>query len=225
MRATKFIRALSCLFVVIMACGTAVAQQGKIASGPYKGPIAPMVNPAGPDSVNAVIFTNLVVDSCTGCNYNTANGYFVLGPNNCFAPGATQWLAYQFTAGRTQAVRQVRLAITDSGFCAASSTKFTVAIYSDNCLGAPDTQIGNAVTATAPAAPCALATANFSTAGVSVTAGIKYWVVVTTSTAATQNGTTAIWWEVNSAQLGVNLNDGNGWQASGAGGPGGFMVQ
>ena len=215
----------SCCLFAMMACGTAFAQQGKMTSGPYTGPMAPMEKAAGPDSVNAVIFSNLVVDPCTGCNYSTANGLFIWGPNNCFQPLSTQWIAYPFTAGRTQAVRQVRLAITDSGFCTATSNKFTVAIYTDNCTGAPDTQIGNAVIATAPAAPCSLATANFASAGVSVTQGTAYWVVVTTSVAASQNGTTAILWEANSARLGVNFDDGNGWLPSGAGGPGGFMVQ
>jgi hypothetical protein len=225
MREKKFIRTLTYLCVVITACGTAFAQQGKIKSGPYQGPMAPTAAMPAPDAPDAVIYTNLVVDSCTGCNYSAANGFFVLGPNNCFAPGATQWIAYPFVATRTQAVRQVRLAITDSGFCAASSNRFTVAIYSDNCTGTPGTQIGNAVVATAPAAPCALANANFGAAGVSCTVGTTYWVVVTTSTAASQMGTTAVWWEVNSAVQGFNLNDGNGWLSAGLGGPGGFMVQ
>ena len=222
MRERKFIRTLSCLCVVLMACGTAFAQQGKITSGPYKGPIAPMTA-TSPDSPDAVIYSNLVVDPCTACNYSTINGLFIWGPNNCFSPGSTQWIAYPFTARVSQAVRTVKLAITDSGFCVASSTKFTVGIYTDNCTGAPNTLIGSSVIATAPAAPCLLASANFGHAGVSLTAGVAYWVVVTTD--ATQTGTTAVWWEANSSRLGVNFNDGFGWQASGAGGPGGFSVQ
>ena len=225
MREKIFIRTLCCLCVVMMACGTAFAQQGKVTSGPYKGPIAPMAARPVPDSPDAVIYSNLVVDPCTSCNYSTINGLFIWGPNNCFSPGSTQWIAFPFIPRITSAVRQVKLAITDSGFCVASSTKFTVAIYTDNCTGAPATQIGNSVIANAPAAPCLLASANFSTAGVSLTAGTTYWLVVTTSADATQNGTTAVWWEANSARLGVNFNDGFGWQASGSGGPGGFTVQ
>jgi hypothetical protein len=224
MRRKTFVHTLSCLCVVLMACGTAFAQQGKITSGPYNGPIAPMAATV-PDSPDAVIFSNLVVDPCTSCNYSTINGLFIWGPNNCFQPGSTQWIAYPFVARLTQAVTRVKLAITDSGACVASSTHFKVAIYSDNCLGAPATQIGSAVNVNAPAAPCLLASANFGTAGVSLVAGTAYWVVVTTSAAASQNGTTAVWWEANSGRLGVNFNDGFGWQASGAGGPGGFSVQ
>jgi hypothetical protein len=224
----KFIRTLSCLCVVLMACGTAFAQQGKLRSGPYSGQVKPMISSDIPDV--APIYTNLVQDTtaaCTpNCLYSTANGYFVLGPNNCFAPGATQWISFPFVATRTASVRQVKLSVTDSGFCVAGSTKFTVAIYSDDaaCGGIPGTQIGNSVVATAPAAPCLTATANFSTAGVSVTAGTTYWLVATTSTAASQMSTTAIWWMANSAYAPYNLNDGNGWVAFPDGAPGGFSV-
>ena len=50
MREKKFICTLSCLCVVLMACGTAFAQQGKMRSGPYKGPMTPMVAPDAPDA-------------------------------------------------------------------------------------------------------------------------------------------------------------------------------
>ena len=224
MREKKFILTLSYLCVAIMACGTAFAQGGgKLKSGAYQGPMVPMAAQEAP--AIAPFYSHLVVDTCTGCTYSTANGYFVLGPNNCFSPGATQWIAFPFVSTRTGAVRQVRLSVTDSGFCVATSTKFTVAIYSDACTGTPGTQIGSAVTATAPAAPCALASANFGTAGVSLTAGTTYWVVATTSTAGTQIGTTAVWWMANSAYAPFNLNDGNGWISFPDGAPGGFTVQ
>jgi hypothetical protein len=56
MREKKFIRTLSCLCVVILASGTAFAQQGKIRSGPYKGPMAPMTTPEAPDVVFLVTY-------------------------------------------------------------------------------------------------------------------------------------------------------------------------
>ncbi len=222
MREKIFIRTLCCLFVAIMACGTAFAQGGKLRAPAYKGPMAPMAAPEAPD---ALFYTNLEANACTGCNYSTDNGYFILGPSNCFAPGATQWIAYPFTSKATGAVRRVQLAITDSGFCVATSNQFTVAIYSDACTETPGTQIGSAVTATAPAAPCLLANANFSAAGVSLTAGTRYWVVVTTSTASTQVGTTAVWWMAHIAQAPYNLNDGMGWIAFPDAAPGGFTVR
>ena len=50
----------------------------------------------------------------------------------------------------------------------------------------------------------------------------RYWVVVTTTGAASQNATTAVWWEANAAEGGFNLNDGNGWVAGPIGAPGAF---
>jgi hypothetical protein len=222
MREKKFIRTLSCLCVVLMACGTAFAQQGKMTSGPYKGPMMPMMVPDSPDA--APFFTNFEANACTGCNYSADNGFLVLGPSNCGIARATQWLAYPFVSRKTGAVKKVILAITDWSICAPTSHGFTVAIYSDACAG-PATQIGMSKTANAPAAPCSLAQANFNGAGVSLTAGTRYWVVVRTSTAPTQNATTAVWWEVNAAADYFNLDDGNGWQFDPLGGPGAFQVQ
>jgi hypothetical protein len=221
MREKKFIRTLTCLSVVIMACGTAFAQQGKLKSGPYQGPIAPM---AAQDAPGAIFFSNLEVNTCTGCNYSADNGFLLLGPSNCGIPGATQWLAYPFVSRLSGMVRQVRLAITNWGICTPTSNRFTVAIYSDACAG-PATQIGSAVIAQAPAAPCALANANFSAAGVNLVAGTRYWCVVTTDSSPQQMGTTAVWWEVNAAADYFNLDDGNGWQFGPLGGPGAFQVQ
>jgi len=224
MRGKTFIT--SCCLFVLMACGTAFAQQGKLRSGPYSGPVTPMVSPDNP--AVGPFYSNLVQDTTAtcapGCLYSTQNGYFVLGPNNCFSPGATQWISYSFLAHKSGTVNTVQLAITDSGFCVAGSNQFTVAIYSDACTNTPGTQIGNAVVATVGAAPCALATANFSGAGVSLTAATRYWVVVTTSGLSTQIATTAVWWNANLAQAPYNLNDGNGWIAFPAASPGGFAV-
>ena len=209
-----------------MACGTAFAQQGKLQSGPYKGPMGPMTAPDQADIPDAVIFTNLVNDPCNpGFKYSPANGFLVLGPNNCGIPGATQWLAEPFTAKISQAVTKVMLSVTNWGICTPTSFKFTVQIYDDACAGVPNAPLGPAVNATAPAAPPSLATANFGTTGPLLTAGVHYWVVVTTSSAASQNGTTAVWWQALTGNEPFNLNDGNGWQQGNLGGPGGFQVQ
>jgi hypothetical protein len=191
------------------------------APAPYSGKRIPMERL---DQTQAAPFySNLVTNTCTACNYDTNNGYFVLGPTNCFAAGSTQWIAYPFVAAKTGAVRKVLLSVTDSGFCVATSLKFTVAIFDDACLGVPNAQLA-AKTATAPAAPCALATANFGATGPTLTAGNTYWVVAMTA-GATQDGFTGIWWEANSAVFGVNFNDGNGWLTNPAASPGGFSVQ
>ena len=102
----KFITTITAL-CVIAACGTAFAQQGKMMSGPYKGPMGP-ATAASSDAPDVIFFTNLVANSCMpGQKYDTNNGFLVLGPNNCFAAGSTQWLAAPFTSKGTGAVTKV----------------------------------------------------------------------------------------------------------------------
>jgi hypothetical protein len=212
----------SCCLVAMMACGTVFAQQDKLTSGAYKGPMAPMVIPDNPDA--APFYTNFELNSCTGCTYSADNGFLVLGPANCGIANATQWLAYPFVSKKTGAVRKVITAITDWNICTPTTHQVTVAIYTDACAG-PAVQIGSAVRANIPTSPCLLSSANFAQAGVSLTAGTRYWVVVTTNGTPQQNPTTAVWWEVNAAADYFNLNDGNGWQFGPLGGPGAFQVQ
>ncbi len=221
MKGKILLRTLCCLFVAIMACGTAFAQHEKLkAPAAYRGPMAAMSAPDAP--AVAPFYSNLVVNTCTACNYDTNNGYFVLGPTNCFAPGATQWIAYRFVAGHTGPLRQATVSVTDSGFCVATSLKFTVAIFDDACLGVPNAQLA-AATATAPAAPCATARARFP-AGTTLTAGTTYWIVCMTN-GGVQDGFTGVWWEANNAPAPYNLNDGNGWYSFYPASPGGFSVQ
>jgi hypothetical protein len=227
----KLINTITCL-CVIAACGTAFAQKGeKMMSGPYKGPMGP-VSAAAPDAPDAIFFSNLVANPCQpGFKYDTSNGFLVLGPTNCFLAGTTQWLAAPFVAKGSGAVTKVTLAVTqDTGLCTGTSNKFTVQIYDDGAgngctTGLPQNPLGTPIVATAPAAPPALANANFGATGPLLTNGVRYWVVVTTSTAANQMGTTAVWWEATGAFEPFNLNDGNGWNAGPLGGVGGFQVQ
>ena len=173
----KLINTITCL-CVIAACGTAFAQKGeKMMSGPYKGPVGPM-SAAAPDAPDAIFFTNLVANPCmVGQKYDTSNGFLVLGPTNCFLAGSTQWLAAPFIAKGTGAVTKVSLAITldVAGLgCTPTSNKFTVQIYDDgspNCQGVPGNPLGTPIVATAPAAPPALAAANFGATGPLLAAG------------------------------------------------------
>ena len=215
----KFITTITAL-CVIAACGTAFAQQGKMMSGPYKGPMGP-APAASSDAPAVTFFTNLVVDSCTGSKVQRLNGFLLIGPSNCGIPGSTQWLAAPFISKATGAVTKVQLAVTNWGICTPTSNKFTVQIYDDACTGLPNLPLGSPVVATAPAAPPALANANFGTTGPLLAAGNHYWVVVTTSGAPSQVGTTAVWWEANGANEPFN-NDGNGWNPGDLGGVGGF---
>jgi hypothetical protein len=227
----KFINTITCL-CVIAACGTAFAQKGeKMMSGPYKGPMGPVSAAEAPDAPDAIFFSNLVANPCqAGFKYSTDNGFLLIGPTNCGIPGSTQWLAAPFTAKGSGAVTRVMLSVTNWGICTATSSKFTVQIYDDGAgngctTGVPQNPLGSPVVATAPAAPPALASANFGTTGPLLTNGVRYWVVVTTSGAASQMGTTAVWWQATGAYEPFNLNDGNGWVAGPLGGVGGFQVQ
>src|SRR5437764_15329975 len=110
MRAKTFVSTLSC--VAIMACGTAFGQtKGKMMSGPYKGPMGPVTAEEAP--AVASFCTNLTTNPCVpGQKYSTDNGYFILGPNNCFVPGSTQWIAYPLLAGPTRTVANVPLSLS-----------------------------------------------------------------------------------------------------------------
>ena len=223
MRGKTFISTLSC--VAILTCGTAFAQQHKLQSGPYHGPLGPNVAPDALAAPDAILYSNLTTDPCTGFKYDINNGFLLLGPSNCGIPGATQWLAEPFVSKATQAVTKVILSITNWSICTPTSNKFTVQIFDDACTGLPNNPLGTAVVATSPAAPPAVATANFGATGPLLAAGVKYWVVVTTSSAANQMATTAVWWEATTSIEPFNLNDGSGWQLGYIGGPGGFQVQ
>src|SRR5215467_12606248 len=108
----------SCCLLAMMACGTAFAQQGKIRSGPYKGNTVPMAAPDAPDAVFFNSFSAAPDPCAPNCTYDTQNGFLVLGPNNCFVAGATQWLAYPFISQATGTTRQLTLAITnDTALC------------------------------------------------------------------------------------------------------------
>ena len=169
----------SCCLFAIMACGTAFAQQEKLASGPYKGPMAPMVSPDMPDV--GPFYTNLVVNPCTACNYSADNGFFVLGPNNCFAPGSTQWISYPFVATKTGNVRMYnsRSRIPVSAQPLRPSLRLLSITIMVLALG-PGTQIGNAVVATPLLHPVCWRTPISVTRLFLLPWELIYWVVVTT---------------------------------------------
>ena len=221
MRDKKFILTLSCLCVIV-ACGTAFAEQGKIKSGPYKGPMGPMA--AAPDAPDAALFfivtwwwTPVPVANTTPITVSSSSGRTIAAFR-----GQRNGSLLRSSRRGLGAVTKVRLAVTNWGICTPTSNKFTVQIYDDACTGFLTIRLGQPCSATSPAAPPALATANFGATGPLLTAGLHYWVVVTTSAAASQNGTTAVWWEANAAIEPFNLNDGNGWHAGASRRPGRF---
>ena len=101
MRDKKFIRTLSCLCAIV-ACGTAFAGSSKLQSGPYHGPMGPMMAPEAPELRQLFFIVTSTVDPCTGMKYDINNGFLLIGPNNCGIPGSTQWLAEPFISKGTR---------------------------------------------------------------------------------------------------------------------------
>ena len=199
------IKKISLTLLATLVCGVVMAQSWTAPA--YKGPMVyrPEAPPAGPP-----FYSNLGSTTCTGCNYDTNNGGLLIGPANCYPPtaGLTQWLAVPFLSAKAGTVRRVQVAVTlDSALCTNGQNRFVCFIATDSCAG-PGTQLGSTANAIAPAAPCALAAANFGTTGAVLAANTQYWVVVET---AAQTGFTGVWWQSYHENTAFNLNDTNGW--------------
>ncbi len=171
------------------------------------------------DSSRLTFGSNLFRDPCTTCRYSEGGGYFVLGPDNCFLPGTTQWLAVPFVAAANGIPERVSAAIIlgDPANCPADQV--TLSIYTDACYPkGPGRPLVSAV-ASAVEAPCDLAVARLGDAPALVQ-GKKYWVVATTD--AQQSALDANWYGSNNAQYANNT--GTGWQQF-VGGTPAFRVQ
>src|SRR5438132_1457143 len=63
---------------------------------------ATLLSDTTPDASSPAFRSNLFVDPCTGCNFNSnAGGIDVRGPENCTSPGETHWLAVPFVAAKS----------------------------------------------------------------------------------------------------------------------------
>jgi hypothetical protein len=219
------IKKISIAFVATLALGTMAFAGGSqnLRTAPGRSVVSSMST----DSTLAVPFgNNLVLDACTGCNYDSlSGGYYVWGTNNCESPGTTQWIAVPFYSAKAGIPRKISASINLDNACTSTSSKVTLSIYSDACAGAgnlsaPGTSlVGGA--ATVPAAPCAVANATLRNAP-SLTLGTKYWVVATTS-GATQDGLSAIYYASNPSLIGGDVANGGWFSFSGL--VPGFTVQ
>ena len=201
--------------VVAVACGALVAEEPEfVLGGNVNGSHEAL------EARRITFGSNLFVEPCSSCNYDSsAGGYAVVGPDNCLAPGTTQWLAVPFIASATGVPKRISAAIilTDPTRCPENNV--TLSLYTDACYPTgPGEPLVSGI-ATAVEAPCDLAVARLSNAP-TLTKGTKYWVVATTS--AQQSGLDSNWYGSNNAQYALNLGD--GWQQF-AGGTPAFMVQ
>lgn len=206
---------------VLLTGGALFAQNLKVAPG--RQSIVPMRDT---DSVTAApFFSNLVVDPCTGCNYDSVSGgYYVWGVSNCQAAGSIQWLAIPFVASHTGVPKRLQASVVVDPIC-ASQPRFTLSIFNDSCAGPGTVLAGCSGVATAAAAPCALAQATLHTA-TSLTAGTTYWLCATTASPS-QDTFSGIWYAANPSRIGFNVGPGTptgGWFIfSGLGGAGAVL--
>jgi hypothetical protein len=173
-----------------------------------------------PDASNAAFGSNLFVDPCTGCNYDSnAPGFEVQGPDNCTLPGTAHTAAVPFIAAKSGVPKRISapIILRNPDFC--PQNKVTLSIYTDDCDLGPATPLTSGV-ATAPTAPCELAVAKLRNAP-ALEKSVKYWVVATTS--VDQTGLDAFWYASNTAQFAINPGFG-GWIQFSAVTPG-FSVQ
>lgn len=96
----------------------------------------------------------------------------------------------------------MQLGLSDTHNCTAKSNIVTVSIWTDNCDGLPNfypgTQVGQSVSVTIAPDICMLTTADFRNAGVTLSAGARYWVVVQ-ALGQSKAGTNATWWMSNAS--------------------------
>jgi hypothetical protein len=195
----------------ILVCGAVLPQGPEIVLGGNAG-----VAPEGRGASTIIFGSNLISDPYTTCNYSDDGGYALLGPDNCYLPGTTQWLAGTFVASATGVPKQISVPIIlkDPSNCPTKTV--TLSIYTDACYpNGSGTPLVSA-TATVPQAACALTVAKLSNSAPVLTKGTKYWVVATTD--AQQVGLDSNWYGSNNAQ--VAFNTGTGWQHVTGGTPG-----
>jgi hypothetical protein len=164
--------------------------------------------------------SNLFVEPCSSCNYDVnAPSDFVLGPDNCFLPGSTQWVAVSFVATSTGGPKRILAPIILFDRIRCPTDEVTLSIYTDACYPiGPGTPLVSGV-ARLPDATCDMGGARLTNAPALIK-GQKYWVVATTS--ASQSGLEAHWYGSNNAQYAIN--SGAGWTQSNDGTPA-FLVQ
>src|SRR5262245_49779763 len=179
------------IFVTALLCGSAAAsapfdtlKNGR--TGENAAQNAPLVTFAG----------NLFVEPCNPtCNYDSnAGGFRVWGPDNCTNPGHTEWFGVPFVSSVTGTPTRVSAALKLTNAATCPTNQITLSIYTDDCKG-PRKRLMSGI-ATVPPTTCALTVAQLRHAP-TLTAGIKYWVVA--STTEKNPGFDAIWYEIGRA--------------------------
>lgn len=194
-----FTRTLCCMFVLMLACGTLLAQ-----SRPHTIHVNPNgrhITPTALPPANVTIFSNLGPTATD--LYYSLNGWIVTGPTD--PTFGEQWVSVPFVAKSNSHAKGVQAAV---GYLAGTN-KFVLGIYADaaGTVGAPLAQ-GNVINAPAFGSCCALVSRTFPGAGVVLTAGTQYWVVARSAPTGADDFEGA--WAFSNSVFGFNVTEA-GW--------------
>lgn len=172
----KTLRVAICgLFALALACGTLSAQQTIRVTPSPNVTIDQTIFPA----TTVTLFSNLGFSPTD--NYFDANGWLVTGPTQ--GTYSEQWVAAKFQAKKASHVTSLQVAV--GVLAAGPGQKIDVAIYNDDGTGQVGTILSPVVVVhTIPTfgTCCSLATATFTSPGISILANTNYWAVVTSDT-------------------------------------------
>jgi hypothetical protein len=166
-------------------------------------PDTPAVTPPGARRVIYENFANLYPLGV----YNASTGAALSGPNTLHGQ---IWLAASFTPARNATLKEVQVA---AEYIFGTRNVVSVGIYAD-ASGVPGTELWSRKTALPSFPSCCSVVALTDKAGVSLTAGTRYWVGITTLPGASD--TSGAWNLVVKNQVKGGLaaqNRGSGWQA------------
>gem|GEM_PF-1085783 len=200
----------------MLACGVAWAQEPNV---PFTENDNAQQN--SDEAARTLFWSNLLSDPCSTCDYSEDGGYAVVGPDNCIAPGTTQWIAGMFIASASGVAERISAAVILRDPESCPQNKVTLSIYTDACYPEGPKKPLASGTATLPEAPCNLAVAKLRNPP-TLNKGQKYWVTATTN--GQQTALDSNWYGSNNSQYAYDLHDGNGWQTLTGGTPA-FTVQ
>lgn len=158
-------RVLGCLFVLMLAVGMVLAQDGPKQSHTKDSG----VRTALPPSSLMLIWTNLGPTAADA--YYPDNGYNVDGPTNSSGLGE-QWIAVPFTPKKSAHVEELQTAI---GYISGTEL-VEIGLYSDNS-GSVGTLLASGETKKMGAFGSCCSLASVSITSTAVTAGTQYWIV------------------------------------------------
>jgi hypothetical protein len=157
--------------ILVLASATAAAAANEVA-GPAAGGSAPAVYSQPQPQGLITIFSNMG-GKYPKAIYFCCNGFFIQGPTS---GGHELWNAQAFTPSVNRTLRRIEVALAYGG----GTNEAVIGLYSDNA-GVPGTALRSWRVSNLPNyQTCCVIQAVTDSSGISVTAGVQYWVVVKT---------------------------------------------